>query len=189
MSLTTGQDTVEAHECKTERKCEHYNPFLWDESCASTHANGEGLSILVDSPAQFACTNPFVGADCQSHSPEGVYMPPYPAPNVSLKVTMQTQTHFPRLTWKVLYIVHPLLLSQKQAHSPCCVLALIWKRLLNIPNRTIPVIHLYTRAALHPDSLLCWIVMRTATLERESPHSTSWPVRRQYTRERVSAQI
>lgn len=93
MSLTNvqgnEQGTVGAYERRTERKCEHYNPFLCDESCANTLANGEDLFPPFDRPAPFPPTNPFFGADSQSHGPVGgldVYMPPCTAPNMSSKV-------------------------------------------------------------------------------------------------------
>lgn len=67
MSLTNvqdnGQGTMEAYERRAETKYEHYNPFLCDENCANTLANGEDLFALFDSTTQFAPTNPFFGAD------------------------------------------------------------------------------------------------------------------------------
>lgn len=123
MSLTNvqdnGQGAVEAYERRAEGKCEHYNPFLCHESCAGTHANGGDLLTPADSPAQFAHTNPFFGADSESHGPTvgpGVYMPQFPAPNMLSEVCYADTNPFPLLIWGVLYIVCQLPPNQKQIH-------------------------------------------------------------------------
>lgn len=71
ISLTNVEDnsqgTVKAYERKAEREYEHYNPFLCDERCTSTLANGEDLFAPFDSPAYFPPTNPFSRGNSQSH--------------------------------------------------------------------------------------------------------------------------
>uniref|UniRef100_A0AAV2K8I4 RNA-directed DNA polymerase n=1 Tax=Knipowitschia caucasica TaxID=637954 RepID=A0AAV2K8I4_KNICA len=92
MSFTNVEDNwqgaVETYERKAERKCDHYNPFLCDESCANTLANGEDLFAPFDSPARYAPTNPFFGANSQSHGSverPDIKIVPYPAPVMPLK--------------------------------------------------------------------------------------------------------
>lgn len=138
MSLTNdqnnGQGTVEAYEPGVEKKCEHYNPFLCDESCANTLFYGEDLFTPFDRPAHFAPTNPFYGADSQSHGSSGrpdVYMLPYPAPNVSLKVHYADTNPFASHIWEVLYTAHQLP-NQRQVRSPCRIVTMTQKRLLNM---------------------------------------------------------
>ncbi|XDV42613.1 hypothetical protein PO909_011242 [Leuciscus waleckii] len=92
MSLTNVEDnsqgTVKAYERKAERKHEHYNPFLCDESCTNTLANGEDLFAPFDSPAHFSPTNPFCRGNSQSHSSAGrpdIHIFTYPAPDRPFK--------------------------------------------------------------------------------------------------------
>lgn len=66
-SITTvenRQDTVDAYERRTERKCELHNPFRRDENCASMHAN-------VDM-ARSVCRQRFLP---QNHDPTAAPVP------------------------------------------------------------------------------------------------------------------
>lgn len=92
MSLTNVEDsshgTVKAYERKAERKHKHYNPFLCDESCTNTLANGEDLFAPFDSPAHFSPTNPFCRGNSQSHGSVGrpdSHIFAYSAPDMPFK--------------------------------------------------------------------------------------------------------
>lgn len=89
LNVKKEQNIVDAYEYKAERKHKPYNPFLHDESPASTDANGGDALTLVGSLASSSSTNPFLVAASQGHGAAGVpgvFMHLYPAPNVPVGV-------------------------------------------------------------------------------------------------------
>ncbi|XP_077362008.1 uncharacterized protein LOC144006828 [Festucalex cinctus] len=69
-----------ANQDKPVARCEHYNPFLCDASCASTCVNGEELLT----PPQLSRTNPFIDDDCcRLHSTNSMH--DYSAPTPQAK--------------------------------------------------------------------------------------------------------
>ncbi|KAG1925231.1 thy-1 membrane glycoprotein [Pimephales promelas] len=104
MSLTNADDnnqgTVKAHERKAEGKCEHYNPFLCDDSCTITLANGEDLFAPFDSPAHFSPTNPFCRGNSQSQGPvksPDMHIFTYPAPEMPFKGNYEVTKPFAKV--------------------------------------------------------------------------------------------